>query len=327
MPRWSALLLLLLVSSIAQAQGSDPAAADALFRAGRDAMKKADWAVACSKFAESQRLDPAPGTLLNLAQCEEQQGRTASAVQHYRDLMEVVPSTDPRSEHAKARLAALLPRVPKLTIRLDPGTPSGATVSRNGVVLGQAAMGTPLPVDPGDHQIMVTAPGRKDSRTLVRMQPGETRTVIARVGEPQEQTSPSGSSIQASGERTTVESGSAPSLRRTLGYVSGGLGLVGLGAGTYFALRAKSRNDEALSKYCEGTVCTDPAGVTLTNESRDAGKLSIVGFVAGGALLATGTALIITAPPSSSPQASRRVVVGVGGPGTWLGVNVTGRLW
>src|SRR5687768_5789067 len=64
----------------------DPAAAEALYRAGRDAAKKGDWEKACAQFAESQRLDPAPGTLLNLADCEERRGLIASAWTHYTEV-------------------------------------------------------------------------------------------------------------------------------------------------------------------------------------------------------------------------------------------------
>ena len=63
----------------AMADTRDPAAAEALFEAGRQAATRGDWTTACPKFAESQRLDPAPGTLLNLADCEEHLGHLASA--------------------------------------------------------------------------------------------------------------------------------------------------------------------------------------------------------------------------------------------------------
>src|SRR5690349_9072722 len=58
------------------------ARAAALFKEGREAMVHGNAATACPKFAESQRLDPAAGTLRNLALCEEAIGELAKAVVH-----------------------------------------------------------------------------------------------------------------------------------------------------------------------------------------------------------------------------------------------------
>ena len=56
-----------------------PPAAAALFDEGRAALQRRDWDFACAKFAASERLDPAIGTQFNLANCEEERGRLATA--------------------------------------------------------------------------------------------------------------------------------------------------------------------------------------------------------------------------------------------------------
>src|SRR5687768_6154338 len=69
---------------LASAQG-DKATAEALFAEGRRLMSSGDFKTACPKFAASQKLDPGLGTSLNLADCYEKSGKTASAWAEFRD--------------------------------------------------------------------------------------------------------------------------------------------------------------------------------------------------------------------------------------------------
>jgi TolA-binding protein len=75
----------------ARAEPRDPATAEVLFRTGRLHSLAGEYAAVCPLFAESLRLDPAPGTLLNLADCEEHIGRTATAWAHFRELSRELP--------------------------------------------------------------------------------------------------------------------------------------------------------------------------------------------------------------------------------------------
>src|SRR5260221_9700518 len=75
-----------LVAPDARAQPSpDDAGAEALFLEGRRLMDAARFDEACAKFAASQKLAPGLGTLMNLADCEEHRGRTATAWAHFRE--------------------------------------------------------------------------------------------------------------------------------------------------------------------------------------------------------------------------------------------------
>src|SRR4029079_13618987 len=80
----------LLVSSIlamflgipAFAHATD-ATAETLYQEGRRAAQQKDWDLACKKFKESLDREPAPGTLLNLGDCEERRGRLVAAEGHF----------------------------------------------------------------------------------------------------------------------------------------------------------------------------------------------------------------------------------------------------
>src|SRR5690242_7148142 len=111
-----AVLSLSLFAQPAGADVRDPVAAEALFHDGRAAAQKGDWETACPKFRESQRLDPAAGTLLNLADCEEHRGKVATAWQLFRQVVESLPPTDERVPLAKDRASALEKRLPRLTV-------------------------------------------------------------------------------------------------------------------------------------------------------------------------------------------------------------------
>src|SRR5688572_26735777 len=118
-------LVTLLGESAAFAQAASPAdaaAADALYDEAEKLMGAGRYNEACPKFAESYRIDPATGALLALAACYEKGGKIASAWTTYRQVVAraLREKDGERAEASKARVAELEPRLPRLTIRVDP---------------------------------------------------------------------------------------------------------------------------------------------------------------------------------------------------------------
>jgi serine/threonine-protein kinase len=85
--------------------------------------------------------------------------------------------------------------------------------------------------------------------------------------------------------------------------VLGGVGVVSLGVGSYFGLRAISKNDEA-KQFCKdgGSTCQDPRGESLTNSAESFAHLANGFVIGGGVLAATGVIVYLTAPSADSAR-------------------------
>lgn len=283
--------LMLLATRPLCAQGKDPVAATELFTQGRDYLQQGDLDKACALFAESLRLDPAVGTALNLAECEQRRGRLAMALRQWQQAINLAKATnDERLEVAMERHAALEPRVPKLTVRLEPGAPDGVVVMREDVELGRASLGRALPVDPGRHVIVVTAPGHEDSRQTVLLREGEDKKVMVRVGEPTK-----GSKPVAVKPARPVES----ERDRTLAYVLGGVGAAGLLAGTVTGVMLMNERKK-VDEHCDDRDRCDATGLAAADAGKKLVPINTVAWVVGVAGLGAGAYFYFTAPPSDA---------------------------
>ena len=295
----------------AEATLADKAAAQTLFDEGRKLMAAGKFAEACPKLAESQKLDPGVGTQFNLADCYERVGQTASAWTVFLEAASAAKSmgqTD-REKVAKERAATLAPRLSKLTITSpEAASLAGLEIKRDGTPVGRALWGTAIPVDPGSHAIEASAPGKKPWRSTVTVE-GEKASVVVTVPALQDAPPEAQTSAAVSADVVAPTSGSG---RRTLGLVVGGAGLVGLGIGTAFALKAKSNYDDSLP-FCaagDNNRCNQD-GITRREDARSAGNIATLAVGAGAAALVAGTVLFLTAPSSSDkPRATFVPTVG-----------------
>jgi hypothetical protein len=117
----------------------------------------------------------------------------------------------------------------------------------------------------------------------------------------------------------STRASSSGSTWRTLGLITGGVGIVGIGVGSAFGLVAKSKNDST-SGHCNGGVCDAPTISTL-NDARTAATVSTVAFISGGALLAAGAVMYLLSP-SASPATG--LVVSPGAAGYVAGLTLHG---
>jgi hypothetical protein len=266
----------------------DPSAAEALFRSAREAMAKGDYATACPRFAESQRLDPAPGTLLNVASCEEKQGKLATSFAHFSEAADGLPKDDFRVAYAREQIAKLEPRLPMLTVTLADGS-AGAHVLRDDVELRSGSFGVALPVDPGTHVLVVRADGRPDTRQEVTLAEGQRLTVQLTAG-----SAPSAKPASEAGVSTSERSLALPIAAFTVGGV-------GLATGIVTGLLFKSAADD-FHHHCDATGC-DPDGMSAASRAKTFNVVSPIAFAVGVVGIGAGTYFLVTSKKSAPPRA------------------------
>jgi len=282
-------------SSVARAQMNDRAAtAQALFDEGLALMNANRLAEACPKLAKSQELDPGMGTAFRLGECYEKTGRLASAWELF-----VGVAASARKENAAQRAAlaqkradALSPRLAKLVVEIAPAAAAteGLMISRDGVELSRQLLGAPIPIDAGEHEIRVSAPGKKPFVTKISV-PNEPRSISVTI--------PALADAPIAAPPAIVVAPQSPSGRgqRIAGVVVGAVGIAGLGVGAAFGAIASSSWNAALAG------CVDHALDKCSASAQDKGSsaktqalISTIGFASGGVLTVGGVVLFLAAP-------------------------------
>ena len=336
----AALLTAAVLALTGESRGQDSVArkgaAEALFVEGREALTRGDYKVACSKFEQSQAIESAVGTLLNLATCYEKLGRSASAWVTYKRAAAFARTRqqNKREAFARTRAEALAPKLAYIVVEVK--TPPGnLTLTRNETEIPSELWGKPVPVDPGSYQISVTVGAEhKWSEQAVAKQGKTVRVVVPALSDAGAAAAPTAPAPGAPAAPKRTLDPPAPIARdpgmrdtrpgdtqRTAGLVVGGAGAVSMGVGTIFLLRALSKDDSSKDHCSSDNRCTDK-GKELRDEARSSGNIATVFVGAGAAALAGGALLYFTAP---SPESTAHFWLGPQAATTGVSVQAGGR--
>jgi Tfp pilus assembly protein PilF len=159
-------------AGVAHADGtSEQTIAQTLFDQGVKLMEQGRFSEACPKLAESQRLDPGGGTLLNLGFCRQNEGKLASAWAAYNEALSqaIKDGRKDRENTARVHVDELEGKYARLSIDVSEGArqTNQIEIRIDGTSLRQAAWDVLAPIDRGQHTIVVTAPGKKEFHTSV----------------------------------------------------------------------------------------------------------------------------------------------------------------
>lgn len=321
----AALALLVALASAtparAQTSAADKATAQALFDEGKRLMDAGQFAQACPKFADSEKLDPGVGTLLNLAVCYEKNGQTASAWATYKDAASAAANAGEaaREKYARDHAAALEPSLAKLTVTVAAPV-DGLQVRRDGEAVPSASLGLALPIDPGDHTVTANAPHYKSWSATVTVAKSATASVQIPALEPAPEPTPAPVPAPTPSPGTSPQQG-APAQPQTViiyqgepqrrgganrfwGVFSIVTGAVAMGTGTVFGFIAKSQwnksNDPNQGPSnnvpdCINDICTQN-GIQHRQDAQNIANIAQWVFIGGAVVAAGGIVLYVTAP-------------------------------
>jgi hypothetical protein len=211
------------------ATGQKASLAEALFREGMKLMEQNKFHEACEKFAGSQREDPALGTLLHLADCHEKDGKPASA---WAEFMQAAAEAKKRGaadreKYSLDHAATLETQMHRLQIDAKE-RPSGLTITLDGEPFSLGGLGTALPLDPGDHEVVANATGKKtwSKRITLAAGPGLDRVDVPGL-EDAPVAAPAAKGTPAAGGETAKETG--PDWTKRI--IGGTLAAAGIGLG------------------------------------------------------------------------------------------------
>ncbi len=307
----------------AQVSAEEKATAEAVFEEGMRLIKQGKFAEACPKFEMSQRVEPAVGTMLYLAECYEKTNRTASAWAMFKEAASLAENSGQveRMKTAQARAAQLEPRLAWLTIDVaKEALVPGFSMRRNGVPVSSELSGTATPVDPGEVTVDASAPGHLPFSTKVKV-PTKGRVSVpipALQAAPEPTPAPlAATALAAQPEGAPPAAVNAPpqpaaspsappkpapaEQRSLVPWIVGGAGLVALGLGTGFGIAAINNADNA-REQCPNNVCNNEQGSKDADAAHTQATISNISFVLGAAAVATGVVLYFTLPTKSETR-------------------------
>jgi hypothetical protein len=166
------------------------------------------------------------------------------------------------------------------------------TVELDGAMIGRAAWGAPVAIDPGAHELSATASGRTPWKGSLTIAVGEKKTATIPELAVQGPNTPAG-------PQSTSEAGADGSADRaradssTLGWIIGGAGIVSLGVGTFFGIQTLSKKKKSDDLCPTDTTCTKE-GAKLSDEAHTTAWIANVGIGLGIVGIGVGGYLVLS---------------------------------
>ncbi len=294
------------------------------FRKGLELEAANDWAGALASFEAVAQVTMTPQVRFHIARCQHRLGNLLEALGGYKWASHEA-STDPKAatdpklaeliREADAGIAEIEAKIPKLTIERGKGA-EAASITLDGVALGETSVGKAMQVNPGGHTIDYSLPDGRSGHKVVTLQEGDTQTV--------ELSFPTAAKpAPTSAPTTTAAPPPPPPVEKKSNVVpwvlvgAGGASLVA--SGVFYLMRSSAISD--LDAKCVNNVCpsslrdTGDKGKTYTTLGNVTLGLGLVGAGVGAVWLLAGsdTSAPANKPAEANDARGPRMTVMVGG--------------
>ena len=266
--------------------------AEYLFRQGEKKFDSGQYAEACNDFSESLRLGPKLGTLLNLALCHETVGKTATAWGEYHHGAAWAAQNGQKDRHdfALQHAVALETKLPRVLLQL-PRDSTLASVEVDGEPLADSRWYLPVFLDPGEHTVSLSAPGKQRGSVRFRVTSSPTEQLVsvpALTDDVGADAPPKPkAAVAADPDRT----------RRVAGIVLLAAGGAGLALGLTFGILAVDKRDE-IGARCTGNRCT-AEGAQVYRDAQSNATIATISTILGVGAAGVGGWLLFTSRPAS----------------------------
>jgi hypothetical protein len=277
---------------------------------GVAALQRGDAEQAMEKLEKAYRLFRVPSIALWSARALAKRGFLVEASERYQEASRLEAQQGEAAVQAQARkdaaaeLEELTPRLPILTVSVEGANAGDVKLSLDSAVIPSALAGEERPVNPGEHRIVGVA-GDEELSETVTLTEGQRQSVTLRFTKQQTAAAAVAPPPPTHPEQMEAAPKSSRGTRRALSYVAlgvGGAGLVVGGVAGALVLRDKKKFDD--NENCRDGECLQ-SEADKVDGFRTLRTVSTVGFIAGGALAATGVVLLLTSRAPAEPGKDR----------------------
>jgi hypothetical protein len=281
-------------------------AARALGNSGVEAYQAGDYVMATDRLEKAYGILRVPTLGLWSARALAKTGKWVEALDRY---LEVASLQVPAGEYAVQKqaqadaetdLAALRPRIPKLSVKTLGAPLADTDISIDGRSVPANLAGEGRLANPGKHVVEGRYAGKPVSVEVVLVEAQNQTATLDFTGAPE--TPPAATAASAGESEKDEGPPSDGKALRTAGYISLGAGAVGVGIGTVFGIMALGKK----SQLDDNEDCADQTCAPAQEDSVDAYNtrrhVSSAGFIVGGVLAGVGVVLVLAAP-SGKPRA------------------------